>query len=154
VAGADRAHLLARAGIDTVVVGLETVNGPAVLAEVVRALAGRVVFSLDLKDGAPLGARGAWAGEDAWSIAAQAVALGVRRLLVLDLARVGSGTGTCTEGLCTRLVNAYPEVEVSAGGGVRDVADLLRLRSCGVAVALAASALHDRRLRREDLRGL
>jgi phosphoribosylformimino-5-aminoimidazole carboxamide ribotide isomerase len=41
------------------------------------------------------------------------------------------------------LAAAHPEVEVSAGGGVRGVADLRRLRDCGVRAALVASALHD-----------
>jgi phosphoribosylformimino-5-aminoimidazole carboxamide ribotide isomerase len=87
-----------------------------------------------------------------WSIAAQAVGLGVRRLLVLDLARVGGGAGTGTDALCARLAAAYPEVEVSAGGGVRGVANLRRLRDCGLRAALVASALHDGSLTAADLR--
>jgi phosphoribosylformimino-5-aminoimidazole carboxamide ribotide isomerase len=112
-----------------------------------------VVFSLDLRDGAPLGAGAGWAA-DAASVAAQAVGLGVRRLLVLDLARVGVGTGTGTDALCARLAAAHPEVEVSAGGGVRGVADLRRLRDCGVRAALVASALHDGALTAADLTAL
>jgi phosphoribosylformimino-5-aminoimidazole carboxamide ribotide isomerase len=148
------ARALARAGVETVVVGLETVAGPDVLREVVAELAPRVVFSLDLCDGAPLGDGAGWEIGDAWSLAGRAVGLGVRRLLVLDLARVGGGAGTGTEALCTRLAAAHPEVEVSAGGGVRGVADLRRLRGCGVRAALAASALHDGTLTAAELAGL
>jgi phosphoribosylformimino-5-aminoimidazole carboxamide ribotide isomerase len=150
---AQRARQLGRAGLD-VVVGLETVAGPAALAECVAALGERVVFSLDLRGGEPLGKVSAWAGADVWSIAAQALGLGVARLLVLDLGRVGAGSGTGTEALCARLAGADPNVEVWAGGGVRDRADLLRLRACGVGAVLLASALHDGALTRADLAGL
>ncbi len=145
---------LAEAGIDSIVVGLETVQGPAELAAIVRALGDRVVFSLDLREGKPLGESPLWEGYDALSIAVEAVRLGVRRLLVLDLARVGLGAGVGTSELCAHLNAAAPDVEISAGGGVRDRADLEALRSCGVRCVLAASALHDGRLTRADLDGL
>jgi phosphoribosylformimino-5-aminoimidazole carboxamide ribotide isomerase len=139
----------AAAGVEGIIAGLETVAGPAVLADLCGDLGDRVVFSLDLRDGQPLGDGAAWGGADAGSIAARAVALGVRRLIVLDLARVGGGGGTGTEDLCRALASRHAGVEVFAGGGVRDVADLRRLRECGVAGALVASALHDGRLPRE-----
>jgi phosphoribosylformimino-5-aminoimidazole carboxamide ribotide isomerase len=138
---------LAAAGVEGFVAGLETVAGPAGLAALTRDFGDRVVFSLDLKDGQPLGDVSAWDRDDGLSIAAQALALGVRRLLVLDLARVGGGGGTGTEDLCRTLVARHRGVEVFAGGGVRDSADLRRLRDWGLAGVLVASALHDGRLR-------
>ena len=146
----NRVHLLAEAGVEGVVIGLETVAGPHVLAEACRTLGERVVFSLDLKGGMSLGDAAAWKTSDPEAIAAKAVALGVRRLIVLDLARVGVGDGTGTEELCARLTAAHPDVEVIAGGGVRGPADLHRLRGCGVRTALVASALHDGRLTKAD----
>ena len=71
---------------------------------VVAALAGeRMVFSLDLRGGVPL-----TGGEDAWAVASEAVARGARRVLVLDLARVGEGGGVGTEALCARLTATHP----------------------------------------------
>ena len=75
-------------------------------------------------------------------------------MIVLDLARVGVGSGTGTEELCRQLAATYRDVEVIAGGGVRDAADLRRLKEWGVRAALVASALHDGRLSREDLAAL
>jgi phosphoribosylformimino-5-aminoimidazole carboxamide ribotide isomerase len=141
---------LADAGIERIVVGLETVAGPAALAEMVRAFGDRIVFSLDLRRGEPLGEPEAWGSRDARAIAAQAVARGVRRLLILDLAQVGLGEGTGTCQLCARLREDFPEVEVSAGGGVRNRGDLEELCACGVQTALVASALHDGRLTTAD----
>lgn len=145
------ADVLERAGVASIVVGLETVQGPDELAAIVNAHGTRVVFSLDLRNGAPLGDVSGWRGSDPWHLAEQAVELGVTRLLALDLARVGVNLGTGTEALCSRLVKAYAHLEVVAGGGVRDKDDLLRLRDCGVHAVLIASALHDGRITRDDL---
>jgi phosphoribosylformimino-5-aminoimidazole carboxamide ribotide isomerase len=81
----------------------------------------------------------------------QAIDMGVRRIIVLDLARVGGYDGTGTIDLCKRLASTYPKVEIVAGGGIRNVADLQRLQAGGVRAALVASALHDGRLQPEDL---
>lgn len=149
-----RANQLAEAGVETIVAGLETVTGPAALAEMARILGERLVFSLDLRQGQPLGQRDAWEGYDAEDVAALAVRLGVRRLLVLDLARVGCHEGTGTSALCGRLLADHPGVAISAGGGVRHRRDLDELRELGVQAVLIASALHDGRLTRADLEGL
>ena len=109
------------------------------------------MFSLDLKAGQPLAASNLWDGPDAWHIAKQAIGLGVRRLLVLDLARVGVSAGTGTEILSAQLVTNFPEVEVLAGGGVRERGDLEQMRRMGIKGVLVASALHNGRLCREDV---
>jgi phosphoribosylformimino-5-aminoimidazole carboxamide ribotide isomerase len=80
-----------------------------------------------------------------------AVDLGARRIIVLDLARVGGGAGTGTEELCSRMASTFPKVTVIAGGGVAGRADLLRLKAAGVAAVLVASALHDGRITKTDL---
>jgi phosphoribosylformimino-5-aminoimidazole carboxamide ribotide isomerase len=52
--------------------------------------------------------------------------------------------------LCARA----PEVELLAGGGVRDVADLRALADAGAAGALVATALHSGAIGADDLRAL
>ncbi len=141
-------------GVRTVVVGLETVAGPQALAAIVRALGEQTVFSLDLRAGVPLGNLALWKHQDAASIAAEAVALGVQRFLLLDLTRVGMSDGTGTLDLCVQLATTFPNVERSAGGGVRGVDDLRQLRDNGVQNVLVASALHDGRLTPDDLAAL
>lgn len=148
IRSAEKVPPLINVGVERIVVGLETVAGPDVLSEICAAHGERVVFSLDLRDGQPLGQLESWQGCDAWTIACQAVEIGVSRLLVLDLARVGVGGGTGTEDLLVQLAARFPGLELSAGGGIRGRADLERLRACGVKAALVASALHDGRLDR------
>ena len=92
------------AGVSRIVAGLETVRGPGALAEILD-LAGpdRVVFSLDLRDGLPKVAEGAeWGTSDPHALAESVLALGVRRLLLLDLACVGTGQGVGTMTLLSR----------------------------------------------------
>ena len=138
----DGARRVAAAGCD-VVAGLETVAGPDELREIVGAVgAERVVFSLDLWDGVPLRE---WPGQDR-SPVPTAVACGITRLIVLDLARVGGGTGTGTDELCREIAATYPQVEVITGGGVSGPDDVRRLEACGVRGVLVASALHDGRI--------
>jgi phosphoribosylformimino-5-aminoimidazole carboxamide ribotide isomerase len=148
------AEPLLEAGVACLVAGLETLDGPDVLAALAKRVGpARLVLSLDMKECQPLAA-GRWHDADAIVIARQAVQLGVGRILVLDLARVGTGSGVGTESLCRQLKQTWPAVEVLAGGGVRGPGDLWNLRHRGVDAVLVASALHDGRLRREDLLAL
>jgi phosphoribosylformimino-5-aminoimidazole carboxamide ribotide isomerase len=146
---ADGRRLL-EAGVDCVV-GLETIAGPDNL-RVLLDSAGRerTIFSLDLKEDQPLGNLAEWQAADGWTIVEQSMEMGVGRLIVLDLARVGGGEGVGTVDLCRRVKKAYPNVELIAGGGVRGLEDLRRLEACGVDRALVASALHDGRLGPEE----
>ncbi len=146
-----RARQLADAGLGSIVIGLETLRDAEELAAACREFAERIVFSLDLKNGQPIAAAPCWRGLTAEGIVVRAVDAGVRRLLVLDLAQVGSGLGTGTEDLCRALSATYPDLHLAAGGGIRGPADLRRLGAYGVRTALVASALHDGALSPDDL---
>jgi phosphoribosylformimino-5-aminoimidazole carboxamide ribotide isomerase len=130
-----------------VVIGLETLPGFEALEEICREVGGEhVAFSLDLRNGQPLvHERSAFAAASATDLAACAARAGVRTMIVLDLARVGSGSGLDVD-LIARVRDAVPGVALMAGGGVRDAGDLIRLASAGCAGALVASALLSGRL--------
>jgi phosphoribosylformimino-5-aminoimidazole carboxamide ribotide isomerase len=135
---------LSRAGVPQIVVGLETLLGPEELLAITGALgSGSVLFSLDLKEGLPLGNREAWEHAGPLQIVAEVIAMRCRRLLVLDLASVGSGQGTPTAELCRTIHERHPQVEIITGGGVRSMVDVESLGGCGVSGVLVASALHD-----------
>jgi len=67
----------------------------------------------------------------------------VAAVIVLDIARIGTGRGTGTEEIIRRLRRTHPHFEIIAGGGVKDRDDLRRLADAGADAALVASALHD-----------
>ena len=136
------------------VAGLETLRGPDALAGILEiAGADRVVFSLDLRGGEPIAAPEAdWGTVDPLAIAGRAVAIGVRKILLLDLARVGRGGGVGTGAMAASLLGDHPSLELFAGGGVAGPADLLALEAAGMAGVLVGSALRDGRIGREGLR--
>lgn len=147
---------LVGAGIDGVIVGLETCSASA-WADVVReAGAGHAIFSLDLREGVPIVAPSdiALAGADGLEIAERAIDAGFRRLLALDLARVGVGSGPGTLALVRDLAALDPEIEVIAGGGARGIGDVRALLGAGGTSVLVGSALHDGRIGRAEIESL
>jgi phosphoribosylformimino-5-aminoimidazole carboxamide ribotide isomerase len=154
---ADDVPPLLAAGVETIIVGLETVSGPEALAAILDdAGPERVCFGLDLKDHRPLGdPSGSWGTDDPLALARRAIELGVRKVLVLDLARIGTGQGTGTDSLLSAIRDACPAIpslELIAGGGVSGPADLHRLAERRVDAVLVGSALRDGQLRIADLR--
>ena len=142
VGDAGQAGRVLEAGVERVIVGLESCMSPESLRAVVEAVsAERIVFSVDLQGGVPLGSS-EWGRDPEW-IAALAIDCGVRRLIVLDLAGVGAEAGVPTIPLCQRLRAVHgPEIEIITGGGVRNADDLRALEAAGVDGVLVASALH------------
>jgi phosphoribosylformimino-5-aminoimidazole carboxamide ribotide isomerase len=129
------------------VVGFETCFIPDQLAAALKEAGERpLAFSIDLKRGQLVGNWRNWQLEgerDALTLARRVVAMGVRTLVVLDLARVGTGTGAGTEPLLQAIRKAFPDVELIAGGGVKSQGDIDRLGAADADAVLVASALHD-----------
>jgi phosphoribosylformimino-5-aminoimidazole carboxamide ribotide isomerase len=160
VSSADRARHALGLGASVVVIGLETLSSYEALAEICAALGGeRVAFSLDLRDGEPIvgsragngrGMGGTTLGEPAHAIAAHAAAAGVGALIVIDLARVGTGAGLDLP-MVARVRDAAPGLTLLAGGGVRGLEDLAGLADAGCDGALVATALQDGRLSASDV---
>jgi phosphoribosylformimino-5-aminoimidazole carboxamide ribotide isomerase len=138
-------------GVEQVVAGLETVESPQELAELVRHYGcGRIVFSLDLRDGKILSNGSPWPSE-AFEVAESAIDAGCTELIVLDIARVGTGGGVPTLGLCDQIRRTFPSVTILTGGGVRGIEDLRTLDRAGIDGVLIASALHDGSIRQSEL---
>jgi phosphoribosylformimino-5-aminoimidazole carboxamide ribotide isomerase len=137
----------------TLVAGLETVRGPGELAGIIASVgADRLIFSLDLFQGRILVADDStWGTNDPLELVRQAIDLGMHRLLILDLARVGTGQGLGTEALLARIREAHPDVAIIAGGGVARIEDVLDLQKAGAASVLVGSAIHDGRIGRDEL---
>ena len=142
----------ASATAEGVVVGLETLSSWSALERIADAIGpARTVFSLDLRDGIPLGRVVPGDGWPVPAIAARAVAAGAGTVLVIDVAQVGLSTGPDVERL-RAIRAAIPGAALLAGGGVRHGDDLDRLAECGCDGALVATALHDGRLSKFEVR--
>lgn len=133
----------------SVVAGLETLQGPNALAELIKRFGPeRVIFSLDLRSGTPVvAAENLWHESDPCMIADVAVNCGIEQMIVLDLARVGMNTGLGTLPLIESIRKKHGDLKVIAGGGIAGPQDLASLEIAGVWGALVGSALHDGRIR-------
>ena len=135
------------------IVGLESLGRDCEhrLSMMMRLLKMPLVFSLDMNHGRPLTKDSLWQGLAPTEIAFRVLETGITRMIVLDLADVGTGGGTRTLELCRELKAKHAQLELIAGGGVRNLDDLKRIADAGCYAALVASALHDGRLTRADI---
>ncbi|HUL49938.1 MAG TPA: HisA/HisF-related TIM barrel protein [Gemmatimonadales bacterium] len=144
---------LFEAGARRAVLALETLPSWSLLAEAVAEFgANRIVFSLDLRGGIPIAipAHGGVNARSPLSAFERAVRAGARAVLVLDLARVGSGAGL-DWALLEHVRRANLEIELLAGGGIAGMRDLERAEQAGCDAVLVGSALHNGTLDRSAL---
>ena len=78
---------------------------------------------------------------------------GWQEIIVLDLARVGSGQGI-DRSLIVEAQASFPGLTLLVGGGVTGPEELNRLQSHGVRGVLVATALHDGTIAPQHLPGL
>ncbi len=100
------------------------------------------VLSLDFRGDAFVGERAVLGKAETWP----------ERIIVMTLARVGSGLGPDLARLSEIVDRAGPERKVFAAGGLRGPEDLDALNDFGIAGILVSSALHDGRLTAADVR--
>ena len=131
----DAALVAATWEFGTPVLGSESQRGAALVEATPDAL-----LSLDFRGEAFQGPAEILARPEAWP----------ERVIVMTLARVGSGAGPDLDRLAAiRALSGSRRLY--AAGGVRDGADLAALRAAGAVGVLVASALHDGRIAASDL---
>ena len=148
VRSVDDARRAIAVGASRVIVGLETLPSFEVLSQICNGIGSdQVVFSLDLRDGKPMVADGVQlpSALSPENIAKTAANSGAGTVIVIDLARVGTGRGLDVD-LLKRIRAAAAGVNVIAGGGVREWDDLVRIAKAGCNGALLATALHNGRI--------
>jgi HisA/HisF family protein len=140
---ADRAAVeaLLEAGLGAPVIGSESQRDSALIAE--HQGSSRVVLSLDFRGDAFQGPPEILAEPALWP----------RRIIVMTLARVGSGAGPDLQRFAA-IRSIAGEREIYAAGGVRGAPDLAALKAAGAAGALIATALHERRIVSADLEAM
>jgi HisA/HisF family protein len=138
IADADQVRRRLADGADALVLGSESQADARLVHEL--AADPRVILSLDFRGTAFAGPPELLAESSHWPC----------RLIVMTLARVGSGAGPDLERLSEISARA-PGRLIYAAGGVRDAEDLAALRRLGIAGALVATSLHDGRLTGADI---
>jgi phosphoribosylformimino-5-aminoimidazole carboxamide ribotide isomerase len=148
-----RFNELLAAGVSRPIVATETLPAPPLLDKLARDFArSSLVFGLDLRGGKPLlPERHPWEAWSAIELATRVHALGIERMLVMELTRIGTGEGLGAIPVVERIARRLPTCELAIGGGVSAMRDLMTAARAGAAAVLVGSALLDGRLTREDL---
>src|SRR5690242_694860 len=113
----ERIAALARGGVARNVLGTESLRPGASTASLLAEPAPPLVLSVDMREGRLISPDPELSGHQPAAAVPLAKALGVRELLVLDLARVGGGWGPSLDAVA-QLVVALPGVAIYAAGGV------------------------------------
>ncbi len=146
-----RAEVLVESQASKVIVGTETLRTLKFLTDALQRFGSdRVAVSLDLKQRNVLSVSPQISSTNAVTLALRLQSLGLKELIVLDLARVGSSEGV-DQDLLRQLLQRL-QIKVDVGGGVHDIKELLVLRGLGINAALVATALHSGKISIAELR--
>ena len=108
----------------------------------------RLVLALDVNvadDGTPMLTTHGWtreSGMSLWACLDRYAGEGARHILCTDVSRDGAMAGPNIQ-LYREVLQRYPELQLQASGGVRDLRDLRNLRDNGVPAAISGRALLD-----------
>jgi phosphoribosylformimino-5-aminoimidazole carboxamide ribotide isomerase len=134
---------------------LETLSSLETLRKMLARLGPeRLIVSLDLCQGRVRSPMDRWSNAPPTRVASDLIQLGVRRLIVLDVAHVGLDRGTGTRHLTREIKRMDAEIEITCGGGISTLPQLQELADDGCDAVLIATALHNGRLGRHELRQL
>jgi phosphoribosylformimino-5-aminoimidazole carboxamide ribotide isomerase len=129
-------------GASQVIIGSETLITWETLLTIRAAVPGhRLVFSLDMRAGQILSRSLQLTGSTPLEVLSRLHQADWRDVILLDLARVGTGTGV-DQTLIAEARQRFPELTLLVGGGIRDLNELDDLKATGVAGVLVATALH------------
>jgi phosphoribosylformimino-5-aminoimidazole carboxamide ribotide isomerase len=151
VTSLDRAEKLLDSGVSKLIVGTETLRNKEFVAEAIKIFGReRVVVSVDLRGDKVLVQSGFDGCTDVMCLLREFEAMGVSDVIILDLARVGTGEGV-NKAFLKQVLETF-NFAVYVGGGVRDIQDLVELDNLGVSGALIATALHTGRITTRQLK--
>jgi phosphoribosylformimino-5-aminoimidazole carboxamide ribotide isomerase len=151
VSDLEKAEEVLGSGVSKVVIGTETLKSLDFISEAVEKFGNKsVVISLDLFGNTVLSRFSRADSAEPLALLSKFEKRGVEQVIILDLARVGSGEGVDFQLLETALAGS--KIKLFVGGGVRNMKDLIELNRIGVSGVLLATALHSGKICLEDLR--
>lgn len=146
------------AGANRCVIGSLAVTEPdAVKSWLVKIGADRIVLALDVKivaSGTPMITTHGWTRASETSIyecIEDYLGVGLRHVLCTDVSRDGAMAGPNLN-LYAGIMARYPNLQLQASGGVRNIHDLQALRDLGVPAAITGRALLDGKISAEEIR--
>lgn len=146
------AEIAFNSGAQYITGGSIAVHRPALfLSWIEKYGADHVILGADIKDGYIAHTGWTESSDAKWhSFIASYVARGVRRVISTDISRDGMMNGPAVE-LYTDIMEQFPELHVTASGGVSCMNDVKRLDEAGVPAVIVGKAIYEGRITINDL---
>ena len=144
-------------GVARCVVGSFAVAEPQAFIDLLGDLGPqKLVLALDVnrEDGVPVVATHGWtrsSGQSLWECIDRFSAAGLQHVLCTDISRDGAMTGPNVE-LYAEVLERYPDLQLQASGGVRNIADIRQLADAGLPAAITGKALLERKITATEIR--
>ncbi|RLA26022.1 MAG: 1-(5-phosphoribosyl)-5-[(5-phosphoribosylamino)methylideneamino]imidazole-4-carboxamide isomerase [Gammaproteobacteria bacterium] len=145
------------AGVARVVIGSLAIIRPRLVSEwLVSYGPEKIVLALDVtldETGTPQLATHGWTRPGnitLWQCIDTYLDVGLQHVLCTDISRDGAMTGPNIE-LYAQLIGKYPQIQLQASGGVRDINDLKALDRIGLPAAISGRALLDGKIDSTEL---
>lgn len=146
-----KAEKVLKMGATEIIIGTETLSSLDFVTEAIKIFGrNRVIVSIDQKRGKVMSISDSITSKNPTPLAQRLEKIGVSQIILLDLDRVGTERGANVEILKEVLKNT--EIKVLVGGGIRNLQDLEKLRALKVSGALVATALHNGKLKVDELK--
>ena len=85
-----------------------------------------------------------------WECLDEYQSAGVKHVLCTDISRDGALSGPNLD-LYSKLIARYPEIQLQASGGVRNIEDLVALRDIGAPAVISGRALLDGKITESEV---
>jgi phosphoribosylformimino-5-aminoimidazole carboxamide ribotide isomerase len=145
------------AGVARCVIGSAAITDPTLVETVIDDYGSdRLVLALDIRleeHGVPVISTHGWtqsSGESLWDCINRYSGIGLRHVLCTDVSRDGAMSGPNIE-LYEEFTQRFPDINLQASGGVRDIADLARTAAAGAWGTITGRALLDGRISKEEI---
>ena len=138
-------------GIKQAVIGTETLESLAELEKIVDMFdSEKIILSIDFKEGKLLTKNQEINKLSTSELIEIVDSYSLKAIIVLELQKVGSQLGPLNNSLLN-IMKMEPTSQIFAGGGVRDIQDLIILQQNGISGVLIATAFHKGLIAKEDL---
>lgn len=137
-------------GISRVILGSVALHNPALVREAVARYGDAIAVGIDAKDGMVRGSGWLEASDVHFVDLAKAMGeAGVRTIIYTDISKDGTLSGPSVTHY-EQLIQACPDVNIVASGGIRDIANIRDLKNAGLYGAICGKSLYEGTLSLEE----
>jgi phosphoribosylformimino-5-aminoimidazole carboxamide ribotide isomerase len=140
-----------RYNISELIIGTETLRELNFIEECLQAFGSdKIIISLDTKNGKVLGPPEI-EGRQPKEVFMMLQDLGIKKIILLDLSKVGSEMGPNLDILDSLLEVSKKSVQIIIGGGIRNIKDVIEIKKRNIYGVLVATSLHNGSITRKDI---